>query len=84
MMTKLHLKAAALLALGVAMTACGHHDHDRSPGNGNTDPPVATDAFVTYVAQQTATQDDTGEPLSTDGVNVTTPETSEPSPLPGS
>ena len=78
----------ALVALPVllALAACGHHhDDDNTGGGGGTTPPVATsDAFVTYVSQQVATQSDTAEPLSTDGVNPTVPENSEPVALPAS
>jgi hypothetical protein len=78
--------ALAALPVLLALAACGHHhDDDNTGGSGGTTPPVATsDAFVTYVSQQVATQSDTAEPLSTDGVNPTVPENSEPVALPAS
>jgi hypothetical protein len=84
------LAAMALLALASLVAACSGHDDDRDhnqappPVSGTPNPPpVATDAFVSYVAQVVATQDETGEPASTDGVSATTPEGTEPLPVPG-
>ena len=77
----------ALVALPVllALAACGHHDDDDNQGGSGTNPPGATsDAFVTYVSQQVATQSDTAEPQSTDGVSAPVPENSEPVALPAS
>lgn len=79
--------ALAALPVLLALAACGHHDDDNNPGGGGTTnpPPVATsDAFVTYVSQQVATQSETAEPQSTDGVNPTVPENTEPVALPAS
>jgi len=78
--------ALAALPVLLALAACGHHDDDdNTGGGGGTTPPVATsDAFVTYVSQQVATQSETAEPQSTDGVNPTVPENSEPVALPAS
>jgi hypothetical protein len=95
-MTHLQLKlrrafaAVAVLGLAAAVAACSDHDDDR--GHEQTPPPVAgspnpppaaTDAFVSYVAQVVATQDDTGEPAATEGVAATAPEGTEPLPVPG-
>jgi ABC-type Zn uptake system ZnuABC Zn-binding protein ZnuA len=79
----------ALVALPVllALAACGHHDDDdNNTGGGSTNPPpVATsDSFITFVSQQVATQSETSEPLSTEGVNPTVPENTEPVALPAS
>lgn len=89
-MTKLHtaarrpFAALALVALAALLGACHHNDDDhRPPATETPPPPVATDAFITYVSQQVATQSDTAEPLSTDGVSATTPENTEPLPVPG-
>ena len=78
--------ALAALPVLLALAACGHHhDDDNTGGGSGTTPPVATsDAFVTYVSQQVATQSETAEPLSTDGVNPTVPENTEPVALPAS
>lgn len=78
--------ALAALPVLLVLAACGHHhDDDNTGGGGGTTPPVATsDAFVTYVSQQVATQSETAEPLSTDGVNPTVPENTEPVALPSS
>jgi hypothetical protein len=77
--------ALALVALAALLGACHHNDDDRPPPVAETPPPpVATDAFIAYVSQQVATQSDSAEPLSTDGVSVTAPEDAEPLPVPGS
>jgi len=78
------LAAGAALALAALLAACGGSDHSSPPVTQNpSPPPVATDAYVTYVLQQTATSSDTAEPGSIDGVAATAPETSEPIPLSG-
>jgi hypothetical protein len=77
--------ALALVALAALLGACHHNDDDRPPPVTETPPPpVATDAFIAYVSQQVATQSDSAEPLSTDGVSATAPEDAEPLPVPGS
>jgi hypothetical protein len=83
------LAAVAVLGLATIVAACHHNDDDRGMGQPPvggtpTTPPVATDAFVTYVAQVVATQDESSEPASSEGVAATAPETTEPQPLPGS
>jgi hypothetical protein len=81
--------AIAVLGLASIVAACSDHDDDRdhsqSPPVAGTPnpPPVATDAFVAYVAQVVASQDETSEPASTDAVAATAPENTEPQPLPG-
>jgi hypothetical protein len=83
------LAVVAVMGLAAAVAACSDHDDDRDhhqtpPVAGTPNPPpVATDAFVSYVAQVVATQDDTGEPASTEGVAATAPEGTEPLPVPG-
>jgi hypothetical protein len=79
----------AVLALGMSLAACNHNDDDDHHGGAMTppvaetpNPPTVIDAFVTYVIQLVATQDDTGEPVSVDGVTATAPENTEPQPLP--
>lgn len=82
---------AAVVIAGVAalLAACHHSDDDggavvQPPVGETPNPPAATDAFVAYVSQLIATQNDTGEPVSIDGVAATTPETTEPQALPAS
>jgi len=92
MMSKLLANRRSRLALAalpvlLALAACGHHDDDDNTGGsgGGTTPPVATtDSFITFVSQQVATQSETSEPLSTEGVNPTVPENTEPVALPAS
>jgi type IV pilus biogenesis protein CpaD/CtpE len=81
--------AVAALAVAATLASCSNHDDD----NGGAKPPVAetptppvatTDAFITYVSQLVATQDETSEPASVDGVAATAPENTEPQPLPAS
>jgi hypothetical protein len=85
-MTRRPIAALALVSLAALLGACHHSDDD----NGSSTPPVAetpppaADAFITYVSQQVATQSDSAEPVSTDGVTATSPETSEPSAVSGS
>jgi hypothetical protein len=84
------LAAVAVLGLAAAVAACSDHDDDRDhnqampPVAGTPNPPpVATDAFVSYVSQVVASQDETGEPAATEGVAATAPEGTEPLPVPG-
>jgi len=81
----------AVLALAALLAACHNNDDDDHGGSTTTPPPVTTtpppsaiDAFFTYVSQVVASVSDTAEPASTDGVTVTTPEDTEPQPLPAS
>jgi hypothetical protein len=79
----------AVLALAALLAACHHHDDDNGgsttpPPVTTTPPPSAMDAFFTYVSQVVASLSDTAEPTSTDGVTATTPENTEPQPLPAS
>ena len=85
------LAAVAVLGMAATVAACSHHDEDRSGGPSpvagtpdSSTPAVTTDAFVTYVAQVVATQDETSEPGSVDGVAATAPDTTEPQPVPAS
>jgi hypothetical protein len=78
----------AVLALAALLAACHNNDDDHGGGTTTT-PPVTTtpptsaiDAFFTYVSQVVASVSDTAEPASTDGVTPTTPENTEPQPLP--
>ena len=83
----------ALLAAGVlglaTLAACNHHDDDHRdtsmtpPVDTTPSPPVTTDAFIATVSQIIATQNETAEPVSLDGIEATSPETTEPQPLPG-
>jgi hypothetical protein len=80
----------AVLAMAVSLAAC-HHNDDDDKGGGSTPPPVTTtpppstvDAFFSYVSQVVANLSDTAEPTSTEGVTATTPENTEPQPLPAS
>jgi len=85
------LAAVAVLSLAASVAAC-HHDHDDDraqdqpapPVSGTPNPPTVTDAFIAYVTQVVATQDETSEPASIDGVAATAPDATEPVPLPGS
>jgi hypothetical protein len=82
--------AVAALAVAATLASCGHSDDDhggdmKPPVTETPTPPVATtDAFITYVSQLVATQDETSEPASVDGVAATAPENTEPQPLPAS
>jgi nitrous oxide reductase accessory protein NosL len=73
----------AALVLAAALAACHQHDDGTVAAPSASPDPVATDAFISYVSQVVAAQSDTAEPGSTDGVAVTTPDDTEPLPLPG-
>jgi len=84
-MTRRPYAATSLVVLAALLGACHHSNDDHQPpvAETPTPPPVASDAFIAYVSQQVATQSDSAEPLSTDGVSVTAPESTEPLPVPG-
>lgn len=87
--TRRTLVAAGMLGMFAVLASCHHNDDDDKPpppvaGTPGTPPPVATDAFITAVSQVVATQNDTDEPVSTDGYTATAPEGTEPVPQPGS
>ncbi|MGG7606536.1 hypothetical protein [Massilia sp. BKSP1R2A-1] len=83
------LRAAALaLAAAMALAACGGSNdrvHEPGPGGGTTPPPpppVAGDSFFALVVARVASLLDSDEPVAIDAVTATTPETTEPEPLP--
>jgi hypothetical protein len=78
------LYLTAALTLAAALGACHHNDHDKPPPVADTPTPTATDAFFTYVSQVVAGLSETEEPASVDGVALTSPDGTEPQPVPGS
>jgi len=73
----------AALVLAAALAACHQHDDATSAAPSESPGPAATDTFISYVSQQVAAQSDTAEPVPIDAVAVTTPDDTEPQPLPG-
>lgn len=82
------MRAAALaLATAMALAACGGSNdrvHEPGPGGGTMPPPppVAGDSFFAQVVSRVAALLDNDEPVAIDSVTATTPETTEPEPLP--
>lgn len=73
----------AALVLAAALAACHQHDDGTTAAPSASSDPAATDAFISYLSQLVAGPSDTAEPGSTDAVAVTTPDDTEPQPLPG-
>jgi nitrous oxide reductase accessory protein NosL len=73
----------AALVLAAALAACHQHDDGIAAAPSESPDPVATDAFLHYVSQLVAAQSDTADPVPTDAVAATTPDDTEPQPLPG-
>lgn len=74
-----------LLALALLLAGCGGHHHHDDNSNGpptQQTPPPAVDAFIAYVQTIVAAVSETAEPAAVDTVQVTTPETTEPAPVP--
>lgn len=79
--------AALLLSVAVLLTACGGSDDDKPvavtpPPAGTTPPPVASDTFFQTVLARVASLLDNEEPIVVDTIPVTSPETTEPEPVP--
>lgn len=91
MTSTLHsLRVAALVSLALLLGACSSSDDDHAsappsnpPPTGGTPPttPVG-DSFFEAVLARIQTMTETEEPAPIDTVVVTTPETTEPQPLP--
>lgn len=84
-----HLRKGALLvSLALLLGACSDNDrHGHAPapppptGTVPPPPPVA-DSFFTLVAARVAALLDNDEPVAVDAATATTPETTEPEPVP--
>jgi len=78
---------ALLVSLALLLGACGGSNDrppmaETPPPTGTNPPPPAADSFFTLVAQRVASLLDNDEPVSTDNVTATTPENTEPEPVP--
>lgn len=78
---------ALLVSLALLLGACGGsndrpHVSEPPPPTGTNPPPPAADSFFTLVSQRVASLLDNDEPVATDSVTATTPENTEPEPLP--
>ncbi|MEX5748624.1 hypothetical protein [Massilia sp. X63] len=79
---------ALLVSLALLLGACGgsnerEHVVTPAPPTG-TNPPPAADSFFSLVAARVASLLDNDEPAAIDSVTATTPENTEPEPLPSS
>lgn len=78
---------ALLLSVALLLGACGG-SNDRDPVTttpppvGTTPPPVSTDTFFQTVLARVASLLDNDEPVAVDSFPVTSPETTEPEPVP--
>lgn len=70
---------AAVGAAALALAACGSSSY--TPPVAVTPPPVATDAFVTFLQSKIATSNDTDLPFELDGSPSSEPDTTEPVPV---
>ncbi|QOY93794.1 hypothetical protein IM543_19995 [Massilia sp. UMI-21] len=80
---------ALLVSLALLLGACGgsnerEHVSTPPPPTGTNPPPPAADSFFSLVAARVASLLDNEEPGSIDGITPTTPEDTEPQPLPSS
>lgn len=73
--------AAAALAAGLLLTACGSDNDDRhepAPSPAPAPAPAPVDAFFAFVSARVASLLDSDEPVAIDSVTVTTPDNTEP------
>lgn len=81
-------QAALLVSLALLLGACGgsnereHLAETPPPPPTGTNPPPAADSFFTLVVARVAALLDNDEPVAIDAANATTPENTEPEPLP--
>jgi hypothetical protein len=80
---------ALLVSLALLLGACGgsnerEHVATPAPPTGTNPPPPAADSFFSLVAARVASLLDNDEPAAIDSVTATTPENTEPEPLPSS
>lgn len=80
---------ALLVSLSLMLGACGSsNDRDHvaetppPPPTGTNPPPAATDSFFALVAARVASLLDNDEPVAIDAITATTPENTEPEPVP--
>jgi len=79
---------ALLVSLALLLGACGgsnerEHVSTPPPPTGTNPPPPAADSFFSLVLSRVASLLDNEEPVATDAVTATTPENTEPEPVPG-
>ena len=86
--TKHRLRHGALLvSLALLLGACSDNDERAHapappPPTGTVPPPQATDSFFALVFARVASLLDNEEPVAIDAATVTTPENTEPEPVP--
>jgi hypothetical protein len=78
---------ALLVSLALLLGACSDNDDRKHvvappPPTGTMPPPPSADSFFALVAARVASLLDNDEPVAVDAVNATTPETTEPEPVP--
>ncbi len=76
---------ALLVSLALLLGACGgsnEREHAAAPPPTGTVPPPVADSFFALVASRVASLLDNDEPVAVDAVTATTPENTEPEPVP--
>ncbi|VXC59870.1 hypothetical protein [Massilia sp. 9I] len=78
---------ALLVSLALLLGACGGsndrpHVVEPPPPTGTNPPPAQADSFFMLVASRVAALFDNDEPVAIDSATPTTPENTEPEPLP--
>lgn len=79
--------AALLVSLALLLGACSDNDERAHapappPPTGTVPPPPVADSFFTLVAARVASLLDNDEPVAVDAATATTPENTEPEPVP--
>jgi hypothetical protein len=78
---------ALLVSLALLLGACGgsnerKHEMPPAPPTGTMPPPPVADSFFSMVASRVAAMLDNDEPVAVDSATPTTPENTEPEPVP--
>jgi hypothetical protein len=78
---------ALLVSLALLLGACGgsnerKHETPPPPPTGTMPPPPVADSFFSMVASRVAAMLDNDEPVAVDSATPTTPENTEPEPVP--
>lgn len=79
--------SALLVSLALLLGACSDNDERKHvvappPPTGTVPPPPTADSFFTLVAARVASLLDNDEPVAVDALTATTPENTEPEPVP--
>ncbi|KFI08966.1 hypothetical protein [Massilia sp. BSC265] len=81
-------KGALLVSLALLLGACSDNDDRKHavapppPPTGTVPPPPVADSFFSLVAARVASLLDNDEPVAVDAATATTPDNTEPEPVP--